>query len=257
MSSIKTKSLEEFYFQGGKSYQYGGEVPVILFPDPSPSPTPTPNPSQTPTITPTPSITPSITPTNTQTPTLTRTPTNTPTISLTPTLTRTPTNTPTISITPTISLTPTNTPTPSTTTGIIIPPTSISVVDSGDPIYRRIWTGTYIIADVGRIVQQASPVSGYYFLCDTNWVAHYRTGTTENNKHILTRRESAAHFSFNYLTNYFVPNWDCGDYLGNTIESIVFNIDAVLGTDNNYYPKTGVYTDPFGGSDTITITYNY
>jgi hypothetical protein len=33
MSLTKTKSLEEFYFQGGKSYQYGGKVPVILFPD--------------------------------------------------------------------------------------------------------------------------------------------------------------------------------------------------------------------------------
>lgn len=93
MSSIKTKSLEEFYFQGGKSYQYGGEVPLnaLIVPSPSPSPTNTPTPSITPTI----SVSPSQTPTNSITPTLT------PSITLSPTPTKTNTPTPTLTRTPT------------------------------------------------------------------------------------------------------------------------------------------------------------
>jgi hypothetical protein len=95
MSFIKTKSLEEFYFQGGKSYQYGGEVPVILFPDP-----PAPSPSPTPTITRTPTNTPTNTLTSTPTNTPTKTPTNSPTKTPTNTPTKTPTNTPTMTLTP-------------------------------------------------------------------------------------------------------------------------------------------------------------
>jgi hypothetical protein len=95
MSLTKTKSLEEFYFQGGKSYQYGGEVPVILFPDP-PTPSPTPTNTITPTNTPTPSITPTLTSTNSPTPSITQTITP----SITPTKTQTPTITPTPSLTP-------------------------------------------------------------------------------------------------------------------------------------------------------------
>jgi len=100
---MKVKSLLTQYFQGEQVYNYGGQIPPILFPDPSPSPippTPTPTPTKTSTPTPTPSITPSITPTITNTPTNTKTPT--PTRTTTPTPTLTPTNTPTPSQTPPI-----------------------------------------------------------------------------------------------------------------------------------------------------------
>ena len=92
---MKVKSLLTQYFQGEQVYNYGGQVPPILFPDPtpppSPSPTQTPTLTRTPTPTPTPTrtATPTITPTNTKTPTPTRTSTQTPT----PTSTQTPTPT--------------------------------------------------------------------------------------------------------------------------------------------------------------------
>jgi hypothetical protein len=109
----KVKSLLTQYFLGEQVYNYGGEVPGILFADPSPTPTSTPSP--TPTRTPTQTPTPSITATNTQTPTptLTRTPTTTPTTTTTPTNTKTPTPTKTSTQTPTQTQTPTMTMTPS------------------------------------------------------------------------------------------------------------------------------------------------
>jgi hypothetical protein len=95
---MKVKSLLTQYFQGEQVYNYGGQVPPILFPDPTPSPspsnTPTPTPTKTSTPTPTPSITPSITPTITNTPTNTKTPTPTRTSTATPTPTNTPSQTP-------------------------------------------------------------------------------------------------------------------------------------------------------------------
>jgi len=106
---MKVKSLLIQYFQGEQVYNYGGQVPPILFPDPSPTPapiTPSPTPTNTSTPTPTPSITASITPT------ITSTPTNTPTNTNTPTITKTPTNTPTNTKTPTPTLTPTTSPIP-------------------------------------------------------------------------------------------------------------------------------------------------
>jgi hypothetical protein len=60
---MKVKSLLTQYFQGEQVYNYGGQVPGILFPGTSPSPTP----SITPTNTPTPSITPTYTTTPTPT----------------------------------------------------------------------------------------------------------------------------------------------------------------------------------------------
>lgn len=99
---MKVKSLLTQYFQGEQVYNYGGQVPPILFPDPTPPPSPsnTPTPTLTSTPTPTPSITPSITPTNTATPTITPTNTSTPTPTRTSTQTPTPTNTATPTITP-------------------------------------------------------------------------------------------------------------------------------------------------------------
>lgn len=102
---MKVKSLLTQYFQGEQVYNYGGQVPPILFPDPTPSPTPS--------HTSTPAISPSPTPTHTTTPTNTKTPTPTPTI--TSTNTSTPTNTPTNTKTPTPTRTSTQTPTPTNT----------------------------------------------------------------------------------------------------------------------------------------------
>jgi len=101
----KFKKLQEKYINGDLTYDFGGFIPPVLFPDP----TPPPSPSQTPTNTPTPTQTPTNSPTPTQTPT--NTPTNTQTPTPTPTNTQTPTNTPTNTQTPTP--TQTNTPTPS------------------------------------------------------------------------------------------------------------------------------------------------
>lgn len=108
---MKVKSLLTQYFQGEQVYNYGGQVPPILFPDaPSPTPSitasPTPTPSITPTLTRTPTPTPSITPT------ITRTQTPTPTPSISPSQTATPTITPTITRTPTLTPTPTITQSP-------------------------------------------------------------------------------------------------------------------------------------------------
>ena len=101
---MKVKSLLTQYFQGEQVYNYGAQVPPILFPDPTPPPSPSNTP--TPTLTRTPTPTPSIT--TSQTPTITPTNTNTPTTTRTPTPTRTSTQTPT----PTNTSTPTPTPTP-------------------------------------------------------------------------------------------------------------------------------------------------
>ena len=106
---MKVKSLLTQYFQGEQVYNYGGQVPPILFPDaPSPTPSITPSPTPTPSITPTLTTTPTPTTTTTQTPTITPTNTNTPTNTKTPTPTKTSTQTPT----PTNTTTPTPTPTP-------------------------------------------------------------------------------------------------------------------------------------------------
>ena len=82
---MKVKSLLTQYFQGEQVYNYGGQVPPILFPDPTPSPSPshTPTPSITPTLTPTSSLTPTPTPTPSISPSAT--PTITPTNTITPT----------------------------------------------------------------------------------------------------------------------------------------------------------------------------
>jgi len=70
----KFKKLQEKYINGDLTYNFGGFIPPVLFPDPTPPPSPTPTPTNT--LTPTP--TPSITPTNTLTPTPTITPSATP-----------------------------------------------------------------------------------------------------------------------------------------------------------------------------------
>lgn len=111
---MKVKSLLTQYFQGEQVYNYGGQVPPILFPDPTPPPSP--SPTQTPTLTrtPTPTPTPSSSPAP-LTPTPTITSTATPTITPTNTATPTPTRTIPASPTPTRTLTPTPTNTPSST----------------------------------------------------------------------------------------------------------------------------------------------
>jgi len=107
---MKVKSLLTQYFQGEQVYNYGGQVPGILFPD-----TPPISPTQTPSNSPTPSITPTLTRTPTQTPTITPTNTNTPTLTRTPTQTPTNTKTPT----PTPTITPSSTPLPLVVIGSI------------------------------------------------------------------------------------------------------------------------------------------
>lgn len=133
---MKVKSLLTQYFQGEQVYNYGGQVPPILFPDfPSPTPSITPTNTPTPTLTKTPTPTPSISPSQTATPTITPTSTLTPTPSITPTLTRTQTPTPTI--TSTSTQTPTPTPTPSATPAPQ-PPLNANIAlwyDANDPLY--------------------------------------------------------------------------------------------------------------------------
>jgi len=134
---MKVKSLLTQYFQGEQVYNYGAQVPPILFPEPtipvSPTPTPTPTLTNTPsstqtTPTPTPSITPTNTGTPTQTPTNTNTPTNTTTPTITPTNTRTPTPTKTATMTPTPTMTPTSSPAVPYQTGLL-------AIDCGGGIY--------------------------------------------------------------------------------------------------------------------------
>jgi len=107
----KFKKLEITYINGEPTFNFGGLVPRILFPDPSPQPQPSPTP--TPSITPSPTSTyipasPTPTPTSTYIP---ASPTPTPTNTGTPTPTPSSTYIP-ISPTPTPTYTPTPSPTP-------------------------------------------------------------------------------------------------------------------------------------------------
>lgn len=145
---MKVKSLLTQYFQGEQVYNYGGQVPAILFPDPTPQPSPSPTatPTQTKTPTPTPSITPSITPSHTATPTIT--PTNTTTQTPTATTTKTPTPT----ITSTQTPTPTNTSTPTPTPTQVIFTYSMTDCISGGTSFGNYTTSMLMLGDVVRSV---------------------------------------------------------------------------------------------------------
>jgi hypothetical protein len=206
---MKVKSLLTQYFQGEQVYNYGAQVPPILFPDPTPPPSPSPTPTNTSTPTPTPSITPSITPTNTATPTITPTNTNTPTNTRTPTPTRTST------ATPTPTPTPTSTPLPGTAEAntylsavISAGGIGITPVVSGATItmFQQIWAGglnvgmIYMYPFLGgnaasNKFNALNPIDtdGAYRLTFNGGWTHSSSGATPNGTNA-------------YANTYFIPN---------------------------------------------------